>query len=81
MKRYPREDSKTAIYTLDPSKNFYENLAKVFEMKILEENKKFEYINPHMMSEILNVMDSYGTSAGYEVGDHISKWVADMFGA
>jgi hypothetical protein len=68
-------------YKLDPNSSFYENIVKVFEMKISEEKFKFEYINPNMMMEILDVIDTYGENAGFETDEKIHDWVREMYGA
>lgn len=66
------------VYTLDPSKSFYDNILKVYEMKMTEEKYKFNYINPNMMNEILEKIEAYGN---FEVDDKIWRWVHDMFSA
>jgi hypothetical protein len=65
-------------YTLDPSASFYQNILKVYEMKMAEEKNKFNYINPNMMSEILDKIEAYGR---FEVDEKIWDWVRDMYGA
>lgn len=47
-------------------------------MKMAEEKNKFNYINPNMMSEILDKIEAYGR---FEVDEKIWDWVRDMYGA
>ena len=65
-------------YTLDPSASFYQNIIKVYEMKMAEEKNKFEYINPNPMKEILEIVEAY---SNIEVDEKIWDWVSDMYGA
>jgi hypothetical protein len=65
-------------YTLDPSASFYQNIIKVYEMKMAEEKNKFDYINPNMMKEILEIIEAYGN---FDVDEKIWDWVRDMYGA
>jgi hypothetical protein len=65
-------------YELNPEESFYENVLKVFRMKMEHEKVKFDYINPHMMSEILEKLENYGR---FEADDDIWDWIVDMYQA
>ena len=65
-------------YELNPEESFYNNIIKVFRMKMEHEKVKFDYINPNMMSEILEKLENYGN---FEVDEEIWDWIRDMYGA
>lgn len=65
-------------YELNPEKSFYENIIRVFRMKMEHEKVKFDYINPNMMQEMIVLIENYGN---LEIDDDINDWVIDMFGA
>ena len=71
-------EEKRQQYMLDPDASFYDNVLLVFRMKMAEEKREFEYINPHMMQEVIHILETYGNR---DVGDDIDSWVMDMFGA
>lgn len=65
-------------YELNPEESFYDNIIRVFRMKMDYEKIKFDYINPHMMQEIIVLIERYGN---FEIDNDINDWVIDMFGA
>jgi hypothetical protein len=65
-------------YELNPEESFYENIIKVFRMKMEHEKVKFDYINPNLMTEIVEKLEAY---YNVDVDEDICEWITGMYGA
>jgi len=70
-------------YTIDPEDSFVNNILKVYEMHMKNpfNHNNYTYINPNLLGEILEKLDTYSPLNEESVAsDEIWEWVRGMYG-